>query len=506
MKSIKKNLIFCCIILFSQCTDEYFENFYEDKRTNIEAASVIEYLESNSEFSTFVECLRQTGLYDKITDLASVTVYAVDNSQMNYIRQLDTDSMQMYMGNHLSYGRFFENDLLKNSRVLMLNDKYVNITTENSKPVLDGINVIEIDILTGNGVIHVMESSFELKKNIYETILELPDNFSIIKNYILDADTLIFDRSNSAPIGVNETGNTIYDSVWIRRNKVLMGVKGDDVRKENEFFTAFIPENDVITNAITSVRENYLQATGSPFEEELDKYLYEWCHESLFYNGKVKNVKADTMLTLINDAMYLLSVQQVNENSKQLASNGAIYFVDYLHVPKYLWLEEFKITPRLIVRMDPETRDKYRTIFNGHEELGPGEGWYDLYSFVGSTYRWASFKTFIYDENDELRDLAIIPGEYDIYVKSSIEAYGIWTLPGWQEVWLNDKRLCDREYPAFEFANCTNEGYYLGRDALPEEWGVAQAELKIVWLRNGPNVANRMLFDWIKFIPTRNNY
>lgn len=509
MKSMYKILVVCCILLFSGCAENAYEDFYANDRTDIQAENVTEYLESKTEMSTFVECLKQTGLYDKIAEQGSVTIYAVENAQMSHIQQLDTDSMKMYMEYHVSYGRFFENDLVKNARVKMLNGKYHNVSVENNIPVIDGIYIKEENILCGNGVIHVMENAFELQKNVYEKILDLPDDFSIIKNYILDADTLIFDRANSSPIGVNETGNTIYDTVWVQRNKVLQGVDGEDVREEDEFFTAFIPNNDVVTNAYTSVLDYYLQATGEPFEEEMDEFLYEWCHESLFFKGEVQNVKADTMLTLINDAKYLLSVQQVDETSRLRASNGELYAVDYLQVPKYLWMEEVQITPRFIQRMDPETRNKYRTTNGGYEELGPGVGWYNLYSLVtyGQSGTSATFKTFIYDENDQLKDVAIIPGEYDIYVKSSVESYGIWTVPGVQEVWLNDKRLCDREYPAYDYANCTSEGYYLGRDKLPDEWGVAQADLKIVWKRNPPGAShNRMLFDWIKFIPTSNNY
>lgn len=508
MKSMNKILVICCILLFSGCAENSFEDFYENKRTDIQAGNVIEYLESKTELSTFVECLKQTGLFDKIGEQGSVTIYAVENAQMSHIQQLDTDSMKMYMAYHVSYGRFFKNDLIKNSRVKMLNGKYHNVSVENNIPVIDGIHIQEENILCGNGVIHIMENAFALQKNVYEKILDLPDNYSIIKNYIQDNDTLIFDRANSSPIGVNETGNTIYDTVWIQTNQVLQGVDGEDVREEDAFFTAFIPANDVVTNAYNSVRDYYLQATGEPLEEEMDEFLYEWCHESLFFKGKVRDVKADTMLTLINDAKYLLSVQQVNETSKQSASNGELYVVEYLQIPKYLWMEEVQIIPRYIWYMDTETRDQYRTLGpHTNEYLEPGIGWYNLYNHQYFTYpAWAVFKTFMYDENFELKDVAIVPGEYDIYVKSTVESYGIWQRAGWQEVWLNDKRLCDREYPAYDYANCTNEGFYLGRDVLPDEWGVAQADLKIIALRPGPSGDKQLMFDWIKFIPTSNNY
>ncbi|TKG96989.1 fasciclin domain-containing protein [Puteibacter caeruleilacunae] len=502
----KKNIVLLLIVAcIGTCCTKHFNEFYEDKRGDIRANTVYEYLDNTAKFSDFVGCLKQTKLDSVLKESATVTVFAVENDDMNKIKSLPADSMKLYMQFHVAIGKYFSSDMNYTERIKSLNGKYHAIGPKNGTFQVDKVDVSEEDITCGNGVVQVMDGALKLRDNIYETILKLPEDYSIIREYILDADTMIFDRSNSKPVGINETGNTVYDTVWIHSNSILQGE--GDVTKEDDFFTAFIPTNEAVTYAVDKVRQDYENATGAPFEPEVDKMLYEWCHESLFYKGEVADVTADTMLTLTNKAKFKLSVQQVEEASKQATSNGELYSVNYLQVPKYMYMEEVKITPRFIARMDAATRDKYRTRSGGYEELGPGVGWYNLYSLIDSNHNhWASFKTFIYDENDELKDVSIIPGEYDIYVKSTVESYGIWTGGGWHEIWLNEKRLCDREYPAYEYENCTNTGYYLGRDELPEEWGVKQGDLKIVFKRNGNKNWNRMMFDWIKFVPTSNNY
>lgn len=502
MKNFNKVLLLGIAIIFT-CCNSYFDEYYEDKRT-IEASSVLEYLNSSNEYSAFVECLVETGLDSTLEEAKTITVFAVENEGMDYIKNLSVDSMLLYMKYHLAYGNNYRSELQYKSRLKSFNGKYHAITN-NGEIRINNVTFNMPDVTCGNGIIQGMNSSFSVKRNLYETILRLPDEFSIIRNYISDADTLLFDRGNSKPIGINETGNTIYDTVWIHSNRILQGT--GDVRKEDDFFTAFIPTNDAVTSAITNVRKSYKNATGKDFKPEVDLLLFKWCHEALFYIGEVEDVKADTMLTLTNGSKFLLSVQQVDENSKKPTSNGDLYAVTDLKVPKFKYMEEVKITPRYIMRMDAATRDLYRTIEGGYEHLDPAiGGWYNLYVLIGGVGHWSSFKTFFYDENDELKDVAIIPGEYDIYVKSSTLDYGINEGSGIQKLYLNDMVLGQGEYPAYDHIGSTGAGYYLGRNLFPNEWGVNQADLKIEFVANYGEREGFMTMDWVKFVPTKNNY
>lgn len=58
-----------------------------------------------------------------------------------------------------------------------------------------------------------------------------------------------FDRNNSLSIGVDESGNTVYDSVFTVKNPYFLD-KGLDLASESKKITVLIPSDELIKKAL----------------------------------------------------------------------------------------------------------------------------------------------------------------------------------------------------------------------------------------------------------------
>lgn len=99
-----------------------------------------------------------------------------------------------------------------------------------------------------NGVIHVIDEMMAARINLYEYIKQLPDEYSIYRDSIMAYSVELFDESKSTPIGVDKTGNTIYDSVFVVYNPLFDTV---EINSEFKQFTCFIPDNNVMKDCFT---------------------------------------------------------------------------------------------------------------------------------------------------------------------------------------------------------------------------------------------------------------
>ena len=63
---------------------------------------------------------------------------------------------------------------------------------------------------------------------------------------VLEAGTREFDRENSKAIGINEQGNTVYDSVFIYRNTFFESV-GFDMNSESLTATMLVFSDEVMS-------------------------------------------------------------------------------------------------------------------------------------------------------------------------------------------------------------------------------------------------------------------
>src|SRR5690606_24504931 len=141
---------------------------------------------------------------------------------------------------------------------------YLSVRKEGEVVRVGDAQVVKGNQLCKNGVVHEINQLLTPDQSLYEYLDNLGDDYSIIRDTLLAMNDTIFDPINSIPIGVDPTGNTLYDSVYVITNPIF---EKADIRSEFSEITMFLPRNQVIENCFNDLGLLYDQF-GKEFLKE----------------------------------------------------------------------------------------------------------------------------------------------------------------------------------------------------------------------------------------------
>lgn len=251
-------------------------NNNELKIVNMSSA---EYMNSRADLSDMSNLFKENGIYSELNKKGQLSTMLVVTND-NY-RQPDADNVVFVTKSHVSDVSVSPANLHNGERLMMWHGKYVNVTMDEEGEqgaIVDHIkfnnaSVKEV-IQTTNGYIYVISDMIETPTSLSDFINSLDDNYSIFKDLVLSSGGKVFDRVNSKPIGVNNEGNTVYDTVWIYTN-AHFEEKGFDMNSESLTATMLLFSNDVI-NAAMSEAHARLTMWGM---ERPDSALLNWIRD-----------------------------------------------------------------------------------------------------------------------------------------------------------------------------------------------------------------------------------
>src|SRR5690606_20503739 len=158
-----------------------------------------------------------------------------------------------------------------------------------------------------NGVVHELDKLMKPSQSIYDYLHNLGDDYSIIRDSVFALNDTIFDVANSIPIGVDPTGNTLYDSVFVIQNPIF---EKADFRSEFSQVTMMLPSNDVIEQCFEDLSELYGQF-GKAFVREDSLKAYNWIRDAVFFGSVIENYGAETDLVSAGGKLWRTTVQKV---------------------------------------------------------------------------------------------------------------------------------------------------------------------------------------------------
>src|SRR5690606_32346402 len=167
--------------------------------------------------------------------------------------------------------------------------------------------VVKGNQICQNGVVHEIDQLLTADLSIYEYVEAVGSDYSIIRDTILAMNGTIFDLENSIPIGVDPTGNTLYDSVYVITNPIF---EKADIRSEFSEITMFLPSNHVIENCFNDLGLLYDQF-GKEFLKEDSLVAFIWIKDAIFYKSLLDDVSGED-LTSVFGKLWKPSVQKVN--------------------------------------------------------------------------------------------------------------------------------------------------------------------------------------------------
>jgi hypothetical protein len=348
------------VILFSSCNEKWADYFGSSKTEENMNMTIAEYLGAHSEYSEFTNMLTKTGLYNELTKDQQMTVWVADNTAMDASGITETDTIRMQY--HLNHLPFLRTDLKNGLRILSLNGIYFQITVKNDSVFANSSYVVK-SIRLKDGVIHQLSSLMKSRINIYEYMKNLSNDYSMIRDSIFKYNVEKFDKANSIPIGVDKTGNTVYDSVFYVDNPLFSTVQ---FNSEFQQFTVFLPSNAVIDSCFNTLQSTY-KSMGKTVSLSDSTLAWSWIKQAMFYTGQITDFSPIDISSAFSKT-WRTTVQQLDIANPVVMSNGIIYNITKLKIPNNVIITRIK---SLVEYWEYQDADK----------LYPSSD--DLYTFTG---------------------------------------------------------------------------------------------------------------------------
>lgn len=345
-------MMFLAIGLLASCSELKDDDHYgkadtpiSNNELKIVNVSSQEYISSRGDLSEMNGLFAGQGIYDELNKKAQLsTILVVTNDHFRKPKE----KTEFITRSHISDISISPANLEDGTRLMMWHGKYVNVSIDEMGKegnIVDHIlfnnGAVKEVIKTTTGYVYVISEMIETPTSLYDFINDLPDEYSIFREMVLASGGKEFDRTNSKAIGINDQGNTVYDSIFIYRNTFFEAVNFD-MNSESLTATLLLPSNEVINQALDDAH----QRLASWDMVRSDSIMKDWILKSSFYSKRYS--PADLQTTEVNDVKSIFgtqwrtNVQQVDVSYPMDLSNGIVYKVRKLHLPNNLLMYRLK--------------------------------------------------------------------------------------------------------------------------------------------------------------------
>ena len=338
--------------VFTSCSELKDDDHYKNAESVINNAelkivemSSQQYIESRSDLSSMSQLFVSQGIYDELQQKGQLSTLLVVTND-NY--SAPAENAEFITRSHVSDISISPANLENGTRLMMWHGKYVNVSIDSlglQGNIIDHVlfnnGAVKEVIKTTTGYIYVLSDMIQTPTSLKDYIDQLPDDYSIFRDMVQASGGKEFDRANSKAIGINEQGNTVYDSVFIYTNTFFDEV-GFDMNSESLTATMLLFSNDVINDALDNAHQR-LEAWEL---ERPDSIIKLWILKTAFFNKRYSAAEIQTTdvqdLKSIYNTQWRTSVQKVDAQNPIELSNGIVYRVTRLHIPTNVLIYRLK--------------------------------------------------------------------------------------------------------------------------------------------------------------------
>ncbi len=353
MKTIRNTFIMLLALgIAAACSELEDDNHYGNSDTvisnnelKIVNISSAEYIKSRSDLSSMDQLFQAQGIYDELQKKGQLsTMLVVTNDHF----KAPEEKTEFVTRSHVSDISISPANLEDGTRLMMWHGKYVNVAIDSiglQGNIIDHIlfnnGAVKEVVKTTTGYIYVISEMIETPTSLYDFINDLGDDYSIFREMVLASGGKEFDRANSKAIGVNDQGNTVYDSVFIYRNTFFENVNFD-MNSESLTATMLLPSNNIINDALADAHQRLdaWEMTRS------DSIMKDWILKTSFFARRYTSAQMQTTeeqdLKSIFGTQWRTNVQQVDVTEPIELSNGIVYKVKKMHLPNNLLMYRLK--------------------------------------------------------------------------------------------------------------------------------------------------------------------
>ena len=486
-----------------------WEEHYQTRPETVDM-NVWDAIQQDPDLSLFVQYIKEFR-YDTLflTD-NPYTLFVPDNQAFTALTDTGTMTRSM-LDYHISLHFIQSRNVKGKKKIQTLAEKFALFENRGSEAYFDNIALQFESPLYLNGKYFIMDEVAIPLPNLYEFFsVENP----VLMDYIDSHDSIILDKELSRPIGFDEFGNTVYDTVSEIFN--LFEEEFFPVSKEFRGKTAtfvFPREDDyniALTDMAQSLGEEYQDHSDIPLEWQNDVLIPYLLEHGVFENMLepeefIPPPEPDTlkMRNILGDSVYVY-YEPVDQ---ALCSNGYAYdyaefavpdtlftgatriegewLVEEIGINKYAWLEEVNVTSDIA--------------FAPLQELATGAS-------NDSIIRVAFTKGYDQGYSIEFKIKTLFPRKYLMVVRTHMYIGGIY------DIYVNDELVLTMDY--YDYVLNRKLWYSVtGKRYKPEgafnlfdcwvdytgEYG--KTTLKFVYREPGRVLSNGLVIDYIDFIP-----
>ncbi|MDE5625378.1 MAG: fasciclin domain-containing protein, partial [Muribaculaceae bacterium] len=190
------------LVSLGACSDNWDDHYGPDSSL-VADTTVYEMIKSDPSLETFGRMIDIAGYAGLLDTSQTFTVWAPDNEALAGVDLSDEDEVRRIVANHVAR---FNVSTASSGDVRMYNGKVMRFDGN----TFGGAELRRSDIVVRNGVMHVLASRIPYSYNIREYI-DTHAETSSLSAFLRRFDENKFDEASSAPIDIDENGNTVYD-------------------------------------------------------------------------------------------------------------------------------------------------------------------------------------------------------------------------------------------------------------------------------------------------------
>ena len=259
-------------VLVASCTDDW-DKHYSAEQANKSNLNLFQYIQGQTELSTFTKMLKSTGYDIILSKSQTFTVWAPTDQALVNVDLSDTTQVSNIVKNHITRFSYPTSGVI-NKTILMLDNKLIAFAKGAGGYTFGGKTIVQSDVATKNGIIHVLSDYAPYKMNIWE-FLNKTDGVDSLRNYINSLTVIQLDTAASYKDGY------FVSNVYKTTNKALTYL--GKFKTEDSIYTAILPDNAAWSEAYSRIL---------PYYNTLDK------------DGGAAAQIANTKWTLIQDLFF----------------------------------------------------------------------------------------------------------------------------------------------------------------------------------------------------------
>lgn len=358
------------------CQDNAWDDHYTTGGAQ-SSKSLMQLIDESPELSRFAQVVRDNGMDELLSSSQTFTVFAPDNNAMSAFGQQD-NTVEQFIYNHVCRYTYTLGDVLdaedETMRVMMLNGKYQDLSCTGGT-LMFGRDVAVKSVAGGsNGVLNTVGGIAPFYRNLYEEI-NAGNRTTSVSRDLQAMDQYTFLPEKSTVLGVNEKGETLYDSVFNFKNDWMS--RYGDIYKEDSVYTMLVPSDEAWDKQYAKIKPYFrtvgkgeadvskIRVTGQfELEDELadslaDAHTRQALLQDLVFRKKidVEHPDGDSIVStaghVFHSPQYLFAGAEERE-----VSNGQMYVTDELKfIPTESWHNE--------IRVEAENSSNYLTQYCG---------------------------------------------------------------------------------------------------------------------------------------------